>query len=139
NLMLKDAIYCAIGLGAHELYDELDFDSWLVNNLLVEIANNDPSFKIIRRRIAWVIGRWVCVKISRENRPKVYDAMTYLLNPGESLVVRMTTAINLRNYILILHHKQRTRVDEWDFDSKGFAPYLDRSITLLTRLIGEVE
>ncbi|CAG8445796.1 3687_t:CDS:10 [Acaulospora colombiana] len=151
NLILKDAIYCAIGLGAHELYDELDFDSWLVNNLLVEIANSDP--RIIRRRIAWVIGRWVCVRISKENRPKVYDAMTYLLKPEEDLVVRMTAAINLRYYILALlsahkHKKKKikfaltffsARVDEWDFDSNGFIPYLDRSITLLTRLIGEVE
>ncbi|CAG8776709.1 11039_t:CDS:2, partial [Cetraspora pellucida] len=42
DLMLKDAVYCALGLGAHELYDELDFDSWLVNNLLIEVANNNP-------------------------------------------------------------------------------------------------
>src|SRR5947199_3325056 len=33
----------------------------------------------------------------------------------------------------------KARVDEWDFDSDGFVPYLDRAITLLTRLIGEVE
>ncbi|CAG8494007.1 26063_t:CDS:10, partial [Racocetra persica] len=107
DLMLKDAVYCAVGLGAHELYDELDFDSWLVNNLLIEVANNNPNFKIIRRRIAWVIGRWVCVKVSKENRPKVYDAMTYLINPEEDLI--------------------------------GFVPYLDRAVTLLTRLIGDVE
>lgn len=42
NLLVKDAIYCAVGLGSHELYDVLDFDSWLVNNLLIEAANNDP-------------------------------------------------------------------------------------------------
>ncbi|CAG8727291.1 11518_t:CDS:2, partial [Funneliformis mosseae] len=125
NLFVKDAIYCAVGLGSHELYDVLDFDSWLVNNLLIEAANNDPSFKIIRRRIAWVIGRWVCVKLSKENRPRVYDVMSYLINPEEDLVVRMTAAINLRN--------------EWDFDSDGFVLYLDRAITLLTRLIGEVK
>ncbi|CAG8655095.1 235_t:CDS:10, partial [Cetraspora pellucida] len=87
DLMLKDAVYCAVGLGAHELYDELDFDSWLVNNLLIEVANNNPNFKIIRRRIAWVIGRWVCVKVSKENRPKIYDAMTYLINPEEDLII----------------------------------------------------
>ncbi|EXX76769.1 Kap120p [Rhizophagus irregularis DAOM 197198w] len=83
NLLVKDAIYCAVGLGSHELYDVLDFDSWLVNNLLIEAANNDP-------RQDWI------------------------------------------DYIFI-------RVDEWDFDSDGFVPYLDRAITLLTRLIGEVE
>ncbi|UZO19815.1 uncharacterized protein OCT59_011086 [Rhizophagus irregularis] len=128
NLLVKDAIYCAVGLGSHELYDVLDFDSWLVNNLLIEAANNDPSFKIIRRRIAWIIGRWVCVKLSKENRPRVYDVMTYFINPEEDFVVRLTAAINLKNC-----------VDEWDFDSDGFVPYLDRAITLLTRLIGEVE
>ncbi|RHZ44598.1 hypothetical protein Glove_718g38 [Diversispora epigaea] len=31
------------------------------------------------------------------------------------------------------------RVDEWDFDSEKFATYLDRAVTLLTRLIGDVE
>ncbi|CAJ0650514.1 12985_t:CDS:10 [Entrophospora sp. SA101] len=100
DLLFKDAVYCAIGLGAHELYDVLDFDSWLVNNLLIEAANDVPSFKIIRRRIAWLIGRWVCVKLSKENRPKVYDVMTYLMRPEEDLVVRMTAAINLKEYIL---------------------------------------
>ncbi|GBC10855.1 hypothetical protein RclHR1_09960006 [Rhizophagus clarus] len=100
NLLVKDAIYCAVGLGSHELYDVLDFDSWLVNNLLVEAANNDPSFKIIRRRIAWIIGRWVCVKLSKENRPRVYDVMTYFINPEEDFVVRLTAAINLKSYIL---------------------------------------
>ncbi|CAG8596026.1 7001_t:CDS:10 [Dentiscutata erythropus] len=130
DLILKDAVYCAVGLGAHELYDELDFDSWLVNSLLIEAANNNPNFKIIRRRIAWVIGRWVCVKISKENRPKVYDAMTYLINPEEDLIVRMTAAINLGNYILYLFKK---------VNIGGFVTYLDRAITFLTRLIGEVE
>uniref|UniRef100_U9SPB0 Importin N-terminal domain-containing protein n=1 Tax=Rhizophagus irregularis (strain DAOM 181602 / DAOM 197198 / MUCL 43194) TaxID=747089 RepID=U9SPB0_RHIID len=41
--------------------------------------------------------------------------------------------------ILKLLENAALRVDEWDFDSDGFVPYLDRAITLLTRLIGEVE
>ncbi|CAG8490758.1 5104_t:CDS:10 [Diversispora eburnea] len=134
NLLLKDAVYCAIGLGAHELYDELDFDSWLVNNLLVEIANNDPNYKIIRRRIAWVIGRWICVKISKENKPKAYDAMTYLLNPEEDLVFT-----HCHHMFILLLDSFSLRVDEWDFDSERFATYLDRAVTLLTRLIGDVK
>jgi hypothetical protein len=63
-------------------------------------VNLNFSFKIIRRRIAWIIGRWVCVKLSKENRPRVYDVMTYFINPEEDIVVRLTAAINLRSYIL---------------------------------------
>ncbi|CAG8586179.1 1331_t:CDS:10 [Paraglomus brasilianum] len=86
SLLLKDAVYSAVGLGAHELYDALDFDSLLVNHLVMEAVNTDQS--VVDRSLG-----------QREN---------------------------LKGY-------------EWDFEADQFTPYLDRSIELLSQLIGGVE
>ena len=32
-LLNKDAVYNAVGLAAFDLYDEIDFDRWLVNGI----------------------------------------------------------------------------------------------------------
>ncbi|KAF8917131.1 Importin-11, partial [Haplosporangium bisporale] len=42
DLFLKDSIYCAIGLGSHDLYGAVDFDSWLNGQLSQEVQNADP-------------------------------------------------------------------------------------------------
>lgn len=43
DLILKDSIYCAIGLGSHDLYGAVDFDSWLSGQLSQEVQNADPK------------------------------------------------------------------------------------------------
>lgn len=42
DLFLKDSIYCAIGLGCHDLFGAVDFDSWLSGQLSQEVQNADP-------------------------------------------------------------------------------------------------
>ncbi|KAF9434480.1 Importin-11 [Entomortierella beljakovae] len=128
DLFLKDSIYCAIGLGSHDLYGAIDFDSWLNGQLTQEVQNSDPSYSIIRRRIAWMIGKWVSVNISKEARPQVYSVMLHLLRPEEQLAVRLATAQSLR-----------TCIDDWDFDPTTFAPFLELSVNGLRLIIGEVE
>ncbi|KAG9306619.1 hypothetical protein G9A89_004816 [Geosiphon pyriformis] len=118
DLLLKDAVYSAVGLGAHALYDEFEFDDFLIHHLIMEAGNRNLSFKIIRRRIGWLIGQWISVKISKGVRSKVYEVMLHLMDPSEDL-----SAI----------------IDEWDFEAISFAPYLESSITILTRMVGEVE
>lgn len=44
DLFLKDSIYCAIGLGSHDLYGAVDFDSWLNGQLSQEVQNADPKY-----------------------------------------------------------------------------------------------
>lgn len=43
DLFLKDSIYCAVGLGSHDLYGAVDFDSWLNGQLSQEVQNADPK------------------------------------------------------------------------------------------------
>ncbi|KAF9097464.1 hypothetical protein BGX29_008072 [Mortierella sp. GBA35] len=128
DLFLKDSIYCAIGLGSHALYDAVDFDSWLNGQLSQEVQNADPSFRLIRRRIAWMIGKWVSVNVSKPARPTVYTIMLHLLRPEEHLAVRLAAAQNLKACI-----------DDWDFEASTFAPFLEQSVQGLKHLMGEVE
>ncbi|GIZ02379.1 importin-11 [Caerostris extrusa] len=62
-----------IGLAAFDLYDEVDFDNWFLNTLIPELRTTDPCYYIIRRRIIWLIGEWVGVKMSPELRPVLYE------------------------------------------------------------------
>jgi hypothetical protein len=75
------------------------------------------SAKIIRRRMAMLIGEWVGTKCSETSRPKVYKILLDLLTPLDTrndIVVRMSTATALRD-----------AVDEWHFKADDFLPYLD--------------
>ncbi|KAF8935479.1 hypothetical protein BGZ58_004972 [Dissophora ornata] len=128
DLFLKDSIYCAIGLGSHDMYGAIDFDSWLNGQLSQEVQNADTSYRIIRRRIAWMIGKWVSVNVSKSARPTVYTIMVHLLRPEEHLAVRLATAMSLRLCI-----------DDWDFEPASFAPFLERTVRSLRQVIGEVE
>ena len=45
-------------------------------------------YKILRRRIIWMTGQWINVKVSRQTRPVVYRVYLKLMNAQEDLVVR---------------------------------------------------
>ncbi|RPB03146.1 ARM repeat-containing protein [Choiromyces venosus 120613-1] len=131
DVLIKDAIYTAVGLSAPVLYTDLDFDQFLHNTLVKEIQIQQPGYNILRRRIAILIGQWVSVKISPDSRPTVYQITQHLLNredPLNDLVVRLSAARNLKR-----------SVDEWEFRVETFLPYVDNLFTKLMSLIDEVE
>ncbi|KAI7828636.1 armadillo-type protein [Gamsiella multidivaricata] len=128
DMFLKDSIYCAIGLGSHDLYGAIDFESWLNGQLSQEVQNADPSFRVIRRRIAWMIGKWVSVNVSKAARPTVYIILLHLLRPEEHLAVRLAATQNLK-----------AAIDDWDFEPSTFAPFLEQSVRGLKQIMGEVE
>lgn len=86
------------------------------------------SYKIIRRRIAWMIGKWVNVNISKAARPTVYTVMLHLLRPEEHLAVRLAAAQNLK-----------VSIDDWDFEPQSFAPFLEQAVQGLKLVMSEVE
>ncbi|KAJ3319161.1 Importin-11 [Blyttiomyces sp. JEL0837] len=100
SILLKEAIYSAVALGAYELHDYMDFDSWLDSKLMSEaqIGNNvNPHWAFIRRAIVNLIGEWIAVKSGPEMRPKIYTLLISLMSPSESsLVVRLTSIGILR-------------------------------------------
>ncbi|XP_054710284.1 LOW QUALITY PROTEIN: importin-11-like [Uloborus diversus] len=102
SILKKEAVYNAVGLAAFDLYDEVDFDNWFTNVLIPELKVPDTGYYIIRRRVIWLIGQWVGVKMSPEMRPLLYEIIIQLLNNEENLVVRLAAANALKVDILFV-------------------------------------
>ncbi|XP_013909442.1 PREDICTED: importin-11 [Thamnophis sirtalis] len=125
-LLIKDAVYNAVGLAAYELFDSVDFDQWFKTQLLAELQVIHNRYKPIRRRVIWLIGQWISVKFKPDLRPMLYDAICNLLQ-DEDLVVRIETATTLK-----------LAVDDFEFRTDQFLPYLESMFTLLFKLLQEV-
>uniref|UniRef100_A0A9L0TMT6 Importin-11 n=1 Tax=Equus caballus TaxID=9796 RepID=A0A9L0TMT6_HORSE len=86
-LLIKDAVYNAVGLAAYELFDSVDFDQWFKNQLLPELQVIHNRYKPLRRRVIWLIGQWISVKFKSDLRPMLYEAICNLLQ-DQDLVIR---------------------------------------------------
>ncbi|KAH9500905.1 Importin-11, partial [Bulinus truncatus] len=84
-LLRKDAAYNAVGLASFDLFDDIDFDTWFTTHLLQELKVKNKSYRVIRRRVIWLIGQWVGVKMSVNLRPALYEAVIGLLDQNEDL------------------------------------------------------
>ncbi|XP_066231784.1 importin-11 isoform X2 [Saccopteryx leptura] len=125
-LLIKDAVYNAVGLAAYELFDSVDFDQWFKNQLLPELQVTHNRYKPLRRRVIWLIGQWISVKFKSDLRPMLYEAICNLLQ-DQDLVVRIETATTLK-----------LTVDDFEFRTDQFLPYLETMFTLLFQLLQQV-
>ncbi|KAJ5157226.1 uncharacterized protein N7482_008326 [Penicillium canariense] len=131
NVVLKDSLYSAIGLAAASLEQHLDFNSFLEKTMVPEVQIQDHEYRLLRRRIAVVLGQWIPVKPGQLNRDAVYQIFQHLLNkadPLNDLVVRITAGRQLRNVL-----------DPWEFTPEGFMPYAQSILGSLMSLVQEVE
>ena len=128
TILQKDAIYNAVGLAAFDLFDEVDFDSWLSNGITKELSISDSNYRIVRRRVVWLIGQWSGVKLSPSYRPKLYELLLPVLGPEEDLVVRIVAAKALKVVI-----------DDFEFCAEEVQPYLQPAFERLFTLLKEVE
>uniref|UniRef100_A0A671TEV9 Importin-11 n=1 Tax=Sparus aurata TaxID=8175 RepID=A0A671TEV9_SPAAU len=123
QLLMKDAVYNAVGLAAYELFDNVDFDQWFKNQLLGELQVNHHRYKLIRRRVIWLIGQWISVKFKSDLRPLLYEVILSLMQDPD-LVVRQL--------------KTQTPVDDFEFRTEQFLPYLESIFGLLFQLLQQV-
>ncbi|KAF2817326.1 ARM repeat-containing protein [Mytilinidion resinicola] len=131
NILFKDSVYTAVGLAADVLHDQLDFDAFISSTLIPEIQKQKPGYNILRRRISILIGHWISVKVSDQNKPLVYQIFQHLLDKSDPLndqVVRITAGRQLKNI-----------ADEWEFKAVNFLPYAPDTLSRLMALITEVE
>ncbi|XP_035392067.1 importin-11 isoform X5 [Electrophorus electricus] len=126
QLLLKDSVYNAVGLAAYELFDSVDFDQWFSNQLLAELQVSHNRYKVIRRRVIWLIGQWISVKFKSELRPLLYESFLSLMQDPD-LVVRIETATTLK-----------LAVDDFEFRTEQFLPYLESIFALLFQLLQQV-
>ncbi|GJQ74570.1 Ranbp11 [Trypoxylus dichotomus] len=128
GILRKDAVYNAVGLAAYDMYDEVDFDQWFLNTLIEELKIKHNNYRVIRRRVSSLIGNWTGIKLSLELRPALYECVTSLLESDEDMAVRLTASTSLRHAI-----------DDFEFNSEQFKPYLDRAFNLLFNLLKEAK
>ncbi len=98
--------------------------------MVVEVQKQQPGYKILRRRIAILLGQWISVKTSQSSRPLVYQIFRHLLDdrdPLNDLVVRVVAGRHFQ-YI----------ASEWEFKADQFMPHADEVLTRLMTLVEEV-
>uniref|UniRef100_A0A672Z8Q3 Importin-11 n=1 Tax=Sphaeramia orbicularis TaxID=375764 RepID=A0A672Z8Q3_9TELE len=122
-------VYNAVGLAAYELFDNVDFDQWFKNQLLGELQVSHHRYKLIRRRVIWLIGQWISVKFKSDLRPLLYEVILSLMQDPD-LVVRIETM----NLIL----NSSPPVDDFEFRTEQFLPYLESIFGLLFQLLQQV-
>lgn len=105
----------------------MNFDQWFSTTLKQELSEKSYNYRIIRRRICWLIGRWTGVKLSAELRPELYKIMVESLGPEEDLGVRLAASDALK-----------LAIDDFQFNANDFLPFLEPSISLLFALLREV-
>ncbi|CAH1796232.1 unnamed protein product [Owenia fusiformis] len=127
-VLRKDAVYNCVGLASFDLYDDVDFDQWFNTSLIQELKIKHSNYRIIRRRVIWLIGQWVGVKMSPNLRPALYENILPLLADTEDMVVRIEAADTLK-----------TCVDDFEFKVESFLPYLESMFGLLFGLLRQVE
>ncbi|XP_040277260.1 importin-11 [Bufo bufo] len=125
-ILIKETVYNAVGLTAYELFDTVDFDEWFKSQLLGELQITHDRYKLLRRRVIWLIGQWVSVKFKADLRPSLYQAILQLLQDHD-LVVRIETATTLK-----------LAVDDFEFMTEHFLPYLESIFSLLFQLLQQV-
>uniref|UniRef100_A0A3B4UE44 Importin-11 n=1 Tax=Seriola dumerili TaxID=41447 RepID=A0A3B4UE44_SERDU len=130
QLLMKDAVYNAVGLAAYELFDNVDFDQWFKNQLLGELQVSHHRYKLIRRRVIWLIGQWISVKFKSDLRPLLYEVILSLMQDPD-LVVRIETQFD---FIL----NSSPPVDDFEFRTEQFLPYLESIFGLLFQLLQQV-
>ncbi|KZT19271.1 ARM repeat-containing protein [Neolentinus lepideus HHB14362 ss-1] len=131
SVVQKEAVYCAIGRCATKLKGVIPFDQWLEHTLIPESQETNSSYPIIKRRIAWVIGKWVSDSCASPKNQMIWQVLVHLIQdrgPGSDAVVRLTAVTAMREC-----------VDVIDFDPEVFAPFLPATIKELITLVGEAD
>lgn len=82
------------------------------------------DYRIIRRRVAWLLGQWSAVKLSAELRPQLYSSLLGLLGSGEDMAVRLAAAQALKH-----------SVDDFDFSPEQLESQLGLCFGLLLHLL----
>ncbi|KAN0097466.1 Armadillo-type fold [Tylopilus felleus] len=131
SIIQKEALYCAIGRCATKLRDVVPFNEWMRHKLIIEAGETNPNFPIIKRRIAWLIGKWVHDMCTPASDPVVWEILVHLLqdsSSGSHDIVRYTAADAIREC-----------VDTVSFDGAVFAPFLPATVTELIKLMSEAQ
>lgn len=122
---MKAAAYHAVAVGAYEMYDSIDFSSWLHASLIHEAADaTSTSKRPLRRAAIKLIAAWT-TKLKREDRSPVYRVLVSALADHDP-------AIHLAAVAAV-----HALVDDWEFEESEFAEYVPTCFQVLGTLLQE--
>ncbi|KAH7105640.1 ran binding protein 11 [Auriculariales sp. MPI-PUGE-AT-0066] len=133
TIIQAEAIYCAFGVGMHHLKNEVDFESWVRNYAQPIALSPNPSYRILKRRIAWLIGNWVHDFAPHFRTGQVWQVLLHLLHDhGNStdMAVRLTATIALQRAIDSVDSTEKEEL---------FTKHLEAAIRELLQLLTEVD
>lgn len=125
-IMLKDVAYNCASISSWDLMQFIDFDTWLMNNLINELKNPNCNL-IIKRRVLILISNWVNIKLSTQYRPLIYDLLCNCLDSQQNLVIRLQATLTLKAVL-----------DDVQFERDVYLPYLSYHFGLLCQLLKQV-
>ncbi|OCF32339.1 hypothetical protein I316_06007 [Kwoniella heveanensis BCC8398] len=130
SVLRRESVYCALGRLSRSMasYGGVDF-SGLLTGIGGWIGLGHPLHRIVKRRVAWLIGEWVSADEECAKLPLVWQMLLHLLSKrGESSdkAVQLTAAIAIKE-----------SVDLWELPIDYFIPYLEQTVQELIKLLGE--
>ncbi|KAJ3017014.1 Importin-11 [Thoreauomyces humboldtii] len=128
SILLKDAVYCAVGLAAHDLYEQVDFESWFLGTLVAEASTGDTRLTILHRRIPWLISQWLPVQPKPALYDPVYRLLVGVLTSENDMVVRLTAVAALKKV-----------VDDFGFELDVFRPFVAPVLDALANVMADVD
>ncbi|EGG24351.1 hypothetical protein DFA_06501 [Cavenderia fasciculata] len=126
QVLLKESCYMTIGLGYYNLYEVVEFDKLFQSVFLAELQTPDARYKILTRRVCWLLGYWI-PKIPEQLRAPIVSILLELVNHND-LVIALTGADSLKAYI-----------DDYTFELDTFKPYVNQTILSLLALFKRCE
>ncbi|KAN0050099.1 hypothetical protein ACTA71_003200 [Dictyostelium dimigraforme] len=121
KICLKEACYMTIGLGYHDLMDIVNFSQVFISIFVGELHSIDERFKIIKRRILWLVSYWVG-KIPDQYKESVVKLLLEFLK-NQDIVIALTALDALKAYI-----------DDFNFDHHSYQPHLKETLESVIRL-----
>lgn len=94
--------------------------------MLQELKVQHNNYRVIRRRVIHLIGRWTGIQLSGKLRPSLYECINDLLRAEEDMAVRLTAANTLR-----------FAIDDFEFNVDQFKDYMFAAFNLLFNLLKE--
>lgn len=131
DLLTKEAVYTAMSNAAAAIDQAFDYGAFLESTLVKDVQFNGHLAKILRRRIAILMGSWAFYELSQERRVMVYQMYAHLLNKDDAAndeVVRLTAVRSLKSTI-----------DDYQFRAADFEPYAGAVFVSLLDLLQSVE
>ncbi|KAF8341568.1 ran binding protein 11 [Cantharellus anzutake] len=131
-ILRREALYCAMGRCLTWKESSFNLGQWINGPFSANVSQTSPSYRILKRRIAWVLGEFGHAgTVPPFHMQKFWEMVTYLLrdrSESSDAAVRLTACQAIRS-----------SVDSLNFDAATFSLHLPQVISGLMALLPEMD